>query len=163
QQQSAEGRFAEVEDRLRAAERREAENREAIAGHEVTLRHQSARRQELEADANRLEQQQGELTARVQAVTGELEETVDHLEKFAGEFDRRQQALRALEQQIQDQTVRTDDDRELIENGRKRLLEAVRQTSQLENRVSTLTSQIATLRAAREHCAGRLDDFSRDL
>lgn len=163
QQQSSESRFSEVEDRLRAAERREAESREAIAGHEVTLRHQTARKQELEADAVRLDQQQGELTARVQAVAGELEQTVDHLERFAEEFEKRQQDLRELERQIQDQGAQTDADRELIENGRKRLLEEVRQTSLLESRLATLSSQVATLRAAREQAATRIESLTDDL
>jgi chromosome segregation protein len=47
QQQAAESRLAEAEDRLHAALRLEAENREVIAGYEATVRHQSARQQEL--------------------------------------------------------------------------------------------------------------------
>jgi chromosome segregation protein len=64
QQAGAESQLAESEDRLRIAERRQAENREAIAGFEATVRHQTARRQELEADYQRLEKQQAELAAR---------------------------------------------------------------------------------------------------
>src|SRR6185369_13438070 len=86
QQRAVDGLVAEAEDRLRAAERRESENRETIAGHEATLRHQQTRQQELHAEFARLEKQQTDLTARAVQVAGELEQTVDHLQQFSEEL-----------------------------------------------------------------------------
>ena len=83
QQAAADAQVAEAEDRLRAVERQAAENREAIASHEATLLHQSARDHELEAELARLQQQQDELSARAEAAVGQLHQTVGNVDQFA--------------------------------------------------------------------------------
>jgi len=156
QQAGAESQLAEAEDRLRSAERREAENRESIAGYEATIRHQTARRHELESDYQRLQKQQTELAARAHEVAGELEQTVDDLEKFADEFDHRKAALAAAEATVHELADRIAGGRAGIEKDRQELLDSVRRHSSSGSRTNTLEAQLQVLTSARENAEQRL-------
>jgi chromosome segregation protein len=169
-QAGAESQLAEAEDRLRIAERREAENRESIAGFEATVRHQTARRQELEADYERLEKQQADLADRAQAVAGELEQTVDDLQKFAGDLAVRKAAREAADATIRELAGRVSSHRATIETARGALLDAVRQLSAIGSRSNGLEVQRQSLaaacegiRARRELLAGKIADCQHDL
>jgi chromosome segregation protein len=157
QQAGAESQVAEAEDRLRRAERHEAENREAIAGFEATVRHQTARRQELESENLRLSKQQSDLTARVDQVAGELEQTVGDLQKFAGDFENRRAELAAAEKALCELVERIALRRDTVERERAGLLESVRQISALASRTSGLDAKrnvlAAAVESAREKCA----------
>jgi chromosome segregation protein len=147
-QAGAESQVAEAEDRLRRTERRDAENREAIAGFEATVRHQTARRQELESEYLRLSKQEVDLAARVDQVAGELEQTVGDLQKFAGDFEHRRAALAAAETTSRELTDRIAERHKAIESDRTLLLESVRQISALGSRTSGLEAQRNVLAAA---------------
>jgi chromosome segregation protein len=163
QQAGAESQLVEAEDRLRVAERREAENRESIAGFEATVKHQAARRQELEADYRRLERQQSELAARAYAVAGELEQTVDDLEKFAEDFEHRRAALAAAEATIRELGERVAQRRAGLEHDRAALLDAVRLVSVSGSRSNSLDGQQQLLAAARDGAAARLESLEERI
>jgi chromosome segregation protein len=163
QQAGAESQLAEAEDRLRVAERREAENREAIAGFEATLRFQTARRQELEADYQRLEKQQSELAARAHAVAGELEQTVDDLQTFVEDFEHRRGALAAAEATIRELSDRVARRRAGIEHDRDALLAVVRQISASGSRSNALAAQQQLLSAARDSALARLETLAEKI
>ncbi len=154
-QKAVEAQLAEAEDRLRAAERREAENREAIAGHEATLRHQTARRQELAVEHARLEQQQTELTSRADAVVGELQQTRDDLDRYSRELELRQAELHREEARVEECLAHAARARERLEEHRAQLLEAVRQTSVFENRVAACQMQSESFAADRNKLVER--------
>lgn len=147
QQSGAESQLAEAEDRLREAERRLAENREAIAGFEATARHQTTRRQELDADYQRLEKQQTELTSRAHDVAGELEQTVGDLEKSVDEFEHRRAALEGAQDTIRELAEGIALRRSSIERERNALLESVRQLSSCTSRACGLEAQLQSLTA----------------
>ncbi len=160
QQAAAESQLAEAEDRLRAAERRAAENREAIAGFEATVRHQTARRQELEADYQRLEKQQFELTDRAQAVAGELEQTVDDLQKFAEDVAVRKSALAAADATIRELTDRTALYRSTIDGQRSALLDSVRGLSVAGSRANAFETTRQAVTAACHSARSRLQSLA---
>src|SRR5579863_5080492 len=147
QQSSAESQLAEAEDRLRGSERREAENREAIAGFEATVRHQTTRRQELDADYQRLHKQQAELASRADDVAGELEQTVGDLQKSVDEFEHRRAALEGAQATIRELADRIVQCRSSIERERNALLESVRQLSSCTSRAAGLEGQLQSLSA----------------
>jgi chromosome segregation protein len=163
QQAAAESQLAESEDRLRAAERRAAENREAIAGFEATLRHQTTRRQELEADYQRLDKQQTDLADRAQAVAGELEQTVDDLQKFADDVEIRQGALAAAETTIREISDRATLARAALDSQRSALLESVRRLSALGSRAHSLEAQRQAVLATYEDARSRQESLDRDI
>jgi chromosome segregation protein len=161
-QRVADGDLAEAEERLRAAERRQAENREAIAGFEATARHQTARREELEAEYERLEKQQQDLAARAHEVAGELEQTVGDLERFSGEFEHRRAALVAAEATARELSERIASRRETIDELRRRFLEAVRGLSSFETRATAITAREQLLAASRETARERAEALDEE-
>ncbi len=163
QQAGADSQLAEAEDRLRGAERREAENRESIAGFEATVKHQTARRQELEADYQRLHKQQAELAARVHEVSGEFEQTVGDLEKYSDEFAHRRAALQGAEATVRELADRVAVLRSTLERDRHDLLESVRGLSAYGSRATTLEAQLSVLSEARQAANDRLADVERKI
>jgi chromosome segregation protein len=162
-QSVVEAELAGVEDHLRHAERAHAENRETIAGHEATLVHQQARQQELEAEAGRVGQQRVDLTARVDQVAGELEQTVDSLQRFVENLARRQAELQGKDREIQEVAALVTEERLRLEGHRDRRLDAVRQASILQNRVTGLEAQVAGLAEARDKLLSRRAQFEHAL
>lgn len=163
QQSGAESQLAETEDRLRAAERREAENREAIAGFEATVRHQTTRRQELDADYQRLEKQQTELATRAIDVAGELEQTVGDLQKSVDEFEHRQNALEGAQATLRELSEGIVQRRSSIERERNALLDSVRQLSSCTSRATGLETQLQSLTADCEVARGLLADLEEKI
>ena len=162
-QSVVEAELAGVEDHLRHAERAHAENRETIAGHEATLVHQQARQQELEAEAGRVGQQRVDLTARVDQVADELEQTVDSLQRFVENLARRQGELQGKDREIQEVAALVTEERLRLEGHRDRRLDAVRQASILQNRVTGLEAQVAGLAEARDKLLSRRAQFEHAL
>lgn len=155
QQSGAESQLAEAEDRLHRAERREAENRESIAGFEATVRHQTTRRQELDADYQRLHKQQNELASRADDVAGELEQTVGDLQKSVDEFEHRRAALEGAQTTLRELAESVVLRRTSIERERNALLESVRSLSSCASRATALEGQLQALSADCER-AGEL-------
>ena len=163
QQAAAESQLAEAEDRLHAAEHRNAENREAIAGFEATVRHQTTRRQELEADYQRLQKQQSELADRADQVVGELDQTMGDLHAIAGDFAHRHAALAAAEATIRELADRVARNRATIEQERSELLESVRQISAFGSRSSGLQAQQQVLSVACDSARQRLEALAEKI
>lgn len=160
-QQAAESHLAEAEDRLRAAERREAENREVMAGYDATVRHQTARRQELETEYTRLKKQQADLAERAEVVAGELQQTEFDLEKFADELKCRRDTLSVQADAIGDLSGRLLQRRERLEAQRAALLDSVRRISAGESRCSALEVQVETRQAATTLAQARLAELDQ--
>ena len=163
QQRSYQGELTVAEDRLRDAERAEAEHRELVARHEATLRHQALRLQELDGEYQRLDEQQRDLAQRVQQVAGELEQTEADLSAFGGEVERRQQVIEQAAQEAAAAAERLTQLREERETRQQAMLTAVRQISALGSRSTALTAQcdqrartLAELESQRDEATGRL-------
>ncbi|MGQ0636352.1 MAG: chromosome segregation SMC family protein, partial [Planctomycetaceae bacterium] len=163
QQQAAESRLAEAEDRLHAAERLEAENREVIAGYEATVRHQSARQHELQAECARLKQQQDDLALRARQVAGELHQTEGDIQKFIDGFDRRRAQLSERELAVNELAESVGAARARLEQLRAELLESVRPLSAAQSRLATLASQVALRETACAQARGRLAELAAPL
>ncbi len=127
------------------------------------MRHQTARRQELEADYQRLHKQQAELAARVHEVSGEFEQTVGDLEKYSDEFAHRRAALEGAEATVRELADRVSVLRSTLERDRHELLESVRGLSTYGSRATTLEAQLSVLSDAREAATERLSDVERKI
>lgn len=156
-QQAAESQLAEAEDRLHAAERRAAENRETIAGYEATVRHQTARRQELDGEYVRLQKQQTDLAVRAEQVAGELEQTEFDLQSYTDELERRRSSVRGAEETSRELMQQIAVRRERLDRMRAELLDFVRGRSACDSRTATLTSQVADRENTKQTIARRLD------
>lgn len=163
QQSSVDSLVAECEDRLRAVERLAAENREAIATHEATILHQSARKAELEGEVLRLQQQQQELQARAAAATGELKQTDGDLHYILTTFEARQAELQSREQALRDLAAAMHHNRDQLDQQRERQLELMQQVTVLQNRVGSFDSQFAALESARKRAVIRREQLEKDM
>jgi chromosome segregation protein len=162
QQSSVDTLVAECEDRLRAVERLAAENREAVATHDATIMHQSARKAELEGEVQRLQQQQQELQARAAAATGELQQTDGDLHYILTTFEARQAELSSREQALRELANAMHQSREQLDQQRERQLELMQQVTVLQNRVGSFDSQFAALESARRRAVIRRDQLEKD-
>jgi chromosome segregation protein len=163
QQSSVDSLVAECEDRLRAVERLAAENREAVATHEATIMHQSARKTELESEVQRLQQQQQELQARAAAATGELHQTDGDLHYILTTFEARQAELLSRENALRDLASAMHHSREVLDRQRERQLVLMQQVTVLQNRVGSFDSQFAALESARKRALIRREQLQKDL
>lgn len=151
--------IAEVDDRLREVERRSADSRETIASHESTIRHQSARQCELEADLQRLRRQRRIMTARVEEVDAEVGDVRRQLESFDHEFRRQQQQLALRDEEIRALTETLDAGTQFIEQDRRRVLDLMQRVSGFNNRLASLETQRESLAAAREKTATAAEEL----
>lgn len=163
EQSTVDAQVAECEDRLRAVERLAAENREAIATHEATILHQSARKSELEAEVIRLQQQQLELQQRVESATDEWQQAEGDLQHFRETFESRRNELAAREVVLQQLSISIHHGREQLDQHRERQLELMQQVTVLQNRVGSFDSQFAALESARKRASVRYEQLNREL
>jgi len=127
-----------VEDRLREAERRSAANREQVAGHESSLRHQTARKDELEAELVRLRKQRTTMAAREQEALAELERAGEQLRQLEQEHVAREEDLARKEKAIGDLQAELAERRGRMEQARQELIESVRGVSEASQQLAQL-------------------------
>jgi chromosome segregation protein len=155
--------IAEVEDRLREAERSSATNREGIVGHEATIQHQAARNIELDAELIRLRKQRTGMVARTQGILGELQHTKDQRDRFEADFTKRKTDLESRQIQNHELAAKIDGDRKRVEADRQRLLDLMRSVSASGNRVSGLQSQLQALHVTKQSSEGRRDKLHEQI
>jgi len=141
EQRSFEASLVAAEDQLRVCEQRSAEFREEIARHEATHRHQTQRLQELDAEYDRLDQQQAELAIRVQQVTGELELAQASLHGFQDSLTDRQEAVRIADNDAEFLAAKIDSLRVHREVERQALLESTQRQAALAGRAAILEAR----------------------
>ena len=149
--------LSKLDDTLREVERRGATGREAIAGHETTIQHQTARLLEIETELTRLQKQELVLSHRVRETHGEIalqqsrlaESERDHAEnrhRISADDGQHQQAMQALTQR-----------REQQENDRTRRLELTKSVSVTSSAVATLRAALSAVQAAQTKAQSQLD------
>ena len=149
--------LSQLDDTLREVERRGATGREAIAGHETTIQHQTARLLEIETELTRLQKQELVLSHRVRETHGEIalqqsrlaESERDHAEnrhRISAHDGQHQQAVQAL-------TAR----REQQDRDRSRRLELTKSVSVTSSAVATLRAALSAVQAAQTKAQSQLD------
>lgn len=135
---AADAALSEVDDQLREVERRRSDLRSRIASLESTIRHQTAREEELKSDLQRLIRQQNLMKNRV--MEAETEEA--HLTSVLGvertAFDRRQQTLISSEDQVNALHEALVETRDNLEAARQALMQQVRVNSEATSALSNL-------------------------
>ena len=152
--------IAELDDRLRKVERESAAHREQIASDKATIRHQSARRGELDSELVRLRRQRAIMESRAREVIAEREHNQRVLDRFEGEFARRQEQVQAEETQVRELSARLEAERERIEQCRERLIGCAHKVSAEGQRATGLKSQQQTVRQAKEAAERRCDELN---
>ena len=155
--------IADLDDRLRIVERRSAANREEIAGHESTLRHQKVRITELDSERMRLRQQRARLAARAREVVGEYEHNKRILGQSEAEFAHRHGDIVTRQQQLADQAARIAEQRQEIEQKKQELFDRTKQISVCENRGAALQSQLQDAEHSEQQAEHRRDELDSQI
>ncbi|MGH7200227.1 MAG: AAA family ATPase, partial [Planctomycetaceae bacterium] len=134
-------RLADADQRLRGTERRRGEARETIVRHEATIRHQSARVTELEAEQARLRRQRSIMAVRLREVLAEREHNCGVLEVSRREIAAGQDDMLRRDHRRDDLQEHIAVQRQSIERDRQAHLKRVREFSTTENRIESIESQ----------------------
>ncbi|MBD3676549.1 MAG: chromosome segregation protein SMC [Planctomycetaceae bacterium] len=133
--------IGQIEDQLRDVEREAGQFRQKITAHQTTIRHQAARRQEMDTETIRLRKQRQIAQNRAAEAQREMERTKTVLNEQTSDFETLklsiQQKQNAVEAQIQ--TLKTL--RQRAEALRQRLLTETRAQAEAKSRLENITDQ----------------------
>ncbi|MBT4866042.1 MAG: chromosome segregation protein SMC, partial [Planctomycetaceae bacterium] len=153
--------IAEIDDRLRDVEQQGSANRETIAGHNATVRHQSARRRELETELARLRQQASKFVARANEAVAEREHNMHSLTADENEFARHRDRLIAREERIGEFDGKIEQTRVLLQEHQLRIADHSKQVTDETNRAVALASQQAAAIDNRQDAERRCDEIDQ--
>ena len=154
--------IAEVDTRLRSAERSAAGNREGVVRQEATLRHLTARQKELGSDLDRVRRQRAVMHGRSCELTAELRRSDDELSTSDDEYTQQRSALAAIESELSELATRLKADQSTLDRERQKQLELMQQAGATQQRVASLRSQRDAAHTAVISTSQRLDQTVSD-
>ncbi|WP_437185929.1 chromosome segregation protein SMC [Planctomicrobium sp. SH668] len=140
-----ESRIVELDQQLQQHERSISNARELIAANESTIRHQSSRLHELEADYLKLLQQRHPLTRQAELAKVELETTSEQLHAFELSLHTSQQEVKEREEQLTQLRQLAQERRAQLELRRSELATIQKEKLQLNERKVALESQTESI------------------
>lgn len=157
---SVEEALLDVDGRLRKCHALLTRDREQVAAHESTIRHQTVRSRELDGEIAELRWERRRLIERRQCGAAELDETGRRLEQFAAALSGQQETMERREAQVAEL-------QRLVEQARLQIADQRREREELSevqaahrNRAATLTSQAESGRQAVETAREERDDLA---
>lgn len=161
--QQADSVVQEIETRVRDLERRSSSNRESIASQEATIRHQTIRLRELNADLERVRKQRLELIARAGAVVRELEETAIRLSEFEDSVVQQEQAIQGRDRELSTLRSQLEEARTRVKGRRQERDQLTLRSQSALTRIATLELQQQTAIESLEKTRGRIDQLLAEL
>ena len=149
--------LSKLDDTLREVERRGASGREAIAGHDTTIQHQSARLGEIETELARLQKQQLILGRRARETHDEIALKRQRLTEFEIEHAENRQQIAAHDEQLQHALKSLATQRDRQEQDRTRRLELTKSASTTSSTVATLRAALSAVQTAHAKTQSQLD------
>ena len=169
-QAEVDAELLEIENGRQHRQRERSANRELIAARDSTIRHQTERQREMDADIEQLRQERRRLGIRAQAVAVELRTTAAGVDELEQSLAERQQALdsrHADAQRLQEESAAARETLAERHARRDSLLQAARES---DNRAAILNAQRAdiqqSLSAAEQQTsemAGSAEDAQTEL
>jgi chromosome segregation protein len=139
--------IGEADERLRDVERQGAAHREESARHEATVRHQSARLREMDADVVRLRRQRAIVEERCGRADAEVAAVVEQCAQFERDYQQLEQELAKQSRRTDEMAASVEICRTDLESQRQQLLETLRQLNETTHRATVLNSQTEQQRA----------------
>ena len=155
--------LAEIDMRLRLAEKSASGNRESVVRHESTMRHLTGRQKELGTDLDRLRRQRVTMQARAREITDELQTSEDELSRSDTEHVRLQAELNAAETELSELTRQLKADNATLDRERQKQLELTQQSIATQQRVSGLLSQCDAAHSAAISVGQRLSQHEANI
>jgi chromosome segregation protein len=144
---------SQLDQQIRQLERRRSSGREAIAGHESAIRHQTTQSRELAAEIQRLRSQRNTLRGQLLSVSVEFEQTTRRLSNIETDFERQQEALQQRELRIVELRERLDAARETIAQQRRRREQLQQKQSGCEQQQESLRIRLNAVDEAAQQAA----------
>ena len=163
EKKQAEVRIAELDEQLQTRERAISSARQAIASHGSTIRHQLSRRNELDADLQRMRQQRHPLARQIELARVELELTAEQLRSFESRLLESHQQIAEREQQLASLRELAQNQRGQIEKQRHELSSQQHRKNQLNERQLVLRSQAESTAQNRHQASDRLQNLQEQL
>ncbi len=133
--------IAEVDQRLRQAEKGAAANRETVVSKEANSRHATSRQKELETELGRLRRQRSVMLSRVREMDAERRGNEDELARSDAERQRLRTELDAAEASLAELAAQLKADQATLDRERSKQQELSQQRNQAQQRASGLSSQ----------------------
>jgi chromosome segregation protein len=130
-----------ADDHLRGVDREAADNREAIAGHESTIRHQQDRINDSENELVRLRHQRTVLSARAQEGLAERDRLQSQLQQQESDYQELTADLAERDAAAQELVDTLSKERQAIETRHGGMLEHVREATELASRITGIESK----------------------
>lgn len=163
EKKETEARISELDEILQSRQQELSRNRQAITSHTTTIRHQSGRHEELEADLLRIRQQRRPLARQVDLARQELITTTEQLQAFETRLLESQEQVAHREQQLESLELMAKEQRALIGEKRKGLAALEKQRRQLGERLVVLASQAEAAVQSRQQAVERLNSIQEEL
>ena len=152
-----------ADEAARRAETRASAARERIAGHEATVRFQTARLEELDGDLTRLRRQVTVMALRSSEATAEREHNLRVIARSEADLAARAASLSGSDAEIAALAGDVEKHRRQIGRDRHAHLERLRQVSDVENRIGNANAERESIETATETAAGRLTGLDERL
>jgi chromosome segregation protein len=155
--------IAEVDTRLRHAERAAVGNRESVVRQEATLRHLTTREKELGSELDRLHRQRAIMRGRSCELTAELSRSESELADSNVQHEKRQADLAATQRELTELVAQLKADQATLQRERQKQVELMQQASSAQQRVASLQSQQATAQSAFATTRQRLEQCNSEI
>lgn len=155
--------LSKLDDTLREVDRRSASGREAIAGHETTIQHQTARLIEIETELTRLQKQELVLSHRVRETHGEIASQQSRLAESERDHAENRHRISAHDGQHQHAMQALTARREQQDRDRTRRLELTKSVSATSSAVATLRAALSAVQASQTKAQSQLDQLDGTL
>lgn len=149
--------LSKLDDHLREVDRRGATLREAIAGQDTTIQHQTARLGEIESELTRLQRQQLLLGTRVRDTLDEIALQRQRLTAFEAEHAENRHRIAAHDEQLQVAVRTLSARRDQQERDRTRRLDLTKAVSSTESTVATLRAALTAVQVSQGRLQSQLD------
>jgi chromosome segregation protein len=144
---------SELDQQIRQLERQRSAGREAIAGHESAIRHQTTQSRELAAEIQRLRSQRNTLRKQLLRVCTDFDQTKLRLSTIEVDFLAQQKALSQREQRIAELRQRLEAARHSIEQQHRHRDELQQQQSNCKQRQESLRLRLNAVDEAAQQAA----------
>jgi len=154
---------AELDEQIRKIERQRSTGREAIAGHETAIHHQTTQLKELNAETERLRTQRNSLRRQSGTVSDDLRSTNNRLEQIERDFESQRDSLARREQRIAQMSERLETVRASIQERRTQRDQLVQRQAIHQQQRESIRGQVQSLEEAQRRVQAQLVELDEQV
>jgi chromosome segregation protein len=140
--------ISQIDDQLRDVEREANQYRQKITAHQTTIRHQTARRLEMDTESIRLRKQRQIANNRANEAQQEMERTKSVLHEQSSEYETLKLSILQKQNSVESQIQALKTLRQNVESLRQKLLAETRAQAEAKSRLENIADQRAHLESS---------------